>query len=262
MLWLKPSVIEYWQFTELAHYPDAHEPDPNEIPRIERDDFPAPPYTQCKFSRLHLFIHVDALVAKIPDYPYHIEEMKRRLSSSSVENDSSDEEDYGDQAKVDEDKIKRNVQALNKFDKEFSIAHILKQNIEDSKNKQRLPLHWDPRNASRTPSAKKMPHLRFRYDTPINACKLMISSVKSFLLCLAPSRHLSRPKPWAFWSDGQNKSATTALPSFHVPGGTFGDRAATLPDGYYMVCVSFRPKSTHQYHLALRNGWNAKLPLL
>lgn len=32
-------------------------------------------------------------------------------------------------------------------------------------------LHWDPRNASRTPSAKKMPHLKFRYDTPINACE-------------------------------------------------------------------------------------------
>jgi actin-binding LIM protein len=97
--------------------------------------------------------------------------MKRRLSSSSVENDSEDEEDFGDQDKVDVEKIKRNVQALDKLDKESSIAHILKQNIEESQNKQRLPLHWDPRNASRTPSAKKMPHLRFRYDTPINACK-------------------------------------------------------------------------------------------
>lgn len=38
----------------------------------------------------------------------------------------------------------------------------------------RLPLHWDPRNASRTPSAKKMPHLRFRYDVPINACMFFL----------------------------------------------------------------------------------------
>jgi hypothetical protein len=68
--------------------------------------------------------------------------MKRRLSSSSVENDSEDEEDYGDQAKVDVEKIKRNVQALDKLDKESSIAHILKQNIAESQNKQRLPLHW------------------------------------------------------------------------------------------------------------------------
>lgn len=28
---------------ELAHYPDAHKPKPDEVPRIERDDFPAPP---------------------------------------------------------------------------------------------------------------------------------------------------------------------------------------------------------------------------
>lgn len=154
---------------ELAHYPGAHEPDPNEIPPIERQDFPAPPYT---------------VFQQIPDYPYAVEELKRRLSSSSVENDSEDEADYGDEPKIDEEKIKKNVQALSQFDKESSIAHILKQNIEESQKKQRLPLHWDPRNASRTPSGKKMPHLRFRYDTPINA---------------SPSRHLNRPKPWAFW---------------------------------------------------------------
>jgi actin-binding LIM protein len=134
---------------ELAHYPGAHEPDPNEVPAIERDDFPAPPY------------------------PYAVEELKRRLSSSSVENDDDEDDDYGDQVKVDEEKIKRNVQALDKYDKESSIAHVLRQNIEESQKKQRLPLHWDPRNASRTPSAKKMPHLRFRYDTPINACRSM-----------------------------------------------------------------------------------------
>ena len=29
---------------ELAHFPDAHPPRPNEKPKIERDDFPAPPY--------------------------------------------------------------------------------------------------------------------------------------------------------------------------------------------------------------------------
>jgi actin-binding LIM protein len=28
---------------EMAHYPDARKPKPNDIPRIERDDFPAPP---------------------------------------------------------------------------------------------------------------------------------------------------------------------------------------------------------------------------
>jgi actin-binding LIM protein len=33
---------------ELSHYPGAHEPDPNEVPPIERENFPAPPFTRCK----------------------------------------------------------------------------------------------------------------------------------------------------------------------------------------------------------------------
>ncbi|CAD5221410.1 unnamed protein product [Bursaphelenchus xylophilus] len=180
---------------ELAHYPGAREPEPDEIPPIEREDFPAPPY------------------------PYAVEELKRRLSSSSVENDD-DEDDYGDQTKVDVNKIEKNVKALENLDRDSSIAHVIKQNIEESKNKQRLPLHWDPRNAARTPSGRKMPHLRFRYDTPVNA---------------SPSRHANRPKPWAYWIDGVDRSATTIIPSFHVPGkgGTLGTRAATLPEGYF-----------------------------
>lgn len=40
---------------ELAHYPDAHEPDPNEVPRIERDTFPAPPNTVSKLFYWRFF---------------------------------------------------------------------------------------------------------------------------------------------------------------------------------------------------------------
>jgi hypothetical protein len=29
---------------EMAHYPAGHAPEENEVPAIERDDFPAPPY--------------------------------------------------------------------------------------------------------------------------------------------------------------------------------------------------------------------------
>uniref|UniRef100_A0A915DIW5 HP domain-containing protein n=1 Tax=Ditylenchus dipsaci TaxID=166011 RepID=A0A915DIW5_9BILA len=67
-----------------------------------------------------------------------------------------------------------------------------------------------------------MPHLRFRYDTPINA---------------SPSRHLNRPKPWVFWQGSMpvdHSTTTNTLPCFHLPesrGGT--NRAVTLPDGYY-----------------------------
>lgn len=29
---------------EMAHYPAGHAPNPDEVPPIDRDDFPAPPY--------------------------------------------------------------------------------------------------------------------------------------------------------------------------------------------------------------------------
>ncbi|VDD94028.1 unnamed protein product [Enterobius vermicularis] len=179
---------------EMAHYPAGHAPDPGIVPPIEREDFPAPPY------------------------PYAVEELKRRLSSSSVENDD-DSDDYDEADKIDEEKLKRAVEQLDPYDKESSIAHAIKQNLEEAHKKQRLPLHWDPRNASRTPSAKKMPHLRFRYETPINA---------------SPSRHLNRPKPWIYWQGSTDKAATTSIPFFHIPASRVGmsGRAATMPDGY------------------------------
>ncbi|CAI2356407.1 unnamed protein product [Caenorhabditis sp. 36 PRJEB53466] len=174
---------------ELAHYPAAQVPDPDKLPAIEREDFPAPPY------------------------PYAVEELKRRLSTSSIENEISDD-DYSESDKVDEDKLRKTVETLEKYN-DSSIAHVIKQNIEDSHKKQRLPLHWDPRNASRTPSGKKMPHLKFRYDVPINA---------------SPSRHLNRPRPWVVWQGGERDQGCT-LPCFHIPEDSRANtlRAATLP---------------------------------
>ncbi|GMR60509.1 hypothetical protein PMAYCL1PPCAC_30704, partial [Pristionchus mayeri] len=177
---------------EMAHYPAGHAPAEGEVPAIERDDFPAPPY------------------------PYAVEELKRRLSSSSIENDVSDDE-FSDSEKYDEEKMKKTVQMLEKLEVNSSIAAVMKQNIEESGKKQRLPLHWDPRNASRTPSAKKMPHLQFRYDTPINA---------------SPSRHMNRPKPWVVWQGGSRDGGAT-LPCFHIPDSRANTmRAATLPNAY------------------------------
>uniref|UniRef100_A0A0N5CWT8 Actin-binding lim zn-finger protein limatin involved in axon guidance n=1 Tax=Thelazia callipaeda TaxID=103827 RepID=A0A0N5CWT8_THECL len=178
---------------EMAHYPAGHAPEPGIVPPIEREDFPAPPY------------------------PYAVEELKRRLSSSSVENDD-DEIDYDESDRMDEEKLRRAVEQLDIYDKDSSIAYVIKQNLEESHKKQRLPLHWDPRNASRTPSAKKMPHLRFRYDTPVNA---------------SPSRHINRPKPWVYWQGHTDKAATTSIPFFHIPKSRMTGRAATLPDGYH-----------------------------
>lgn len=148
---------------ELAHYPPAHPPAPGEVPAIEREDFPAPPYPYA--------VEGNAKVGDCLTTFHALAELKRRLSLSSVENDDEEEEDIHEANRKHEEKVKKNVEALGQLDKDSSIAHVIKQNLEESNKKTRLPLHWDPRNASRTPSAKKMPHLRFRYDTPINACR-------------------------------------------------------------------------------------------
>uniref|UniRef100_A0A914KV38 Actin-binding LIM protein 1 n=4 Tax=Meloidogyne TaxID=189290 RepID=A0A914KV38_MELIC len=205
----RSSSVDNEEPIELAHYPGAKVPDPDHVPPIDREDFPAPPY------------------------PYAVEELKRRLSSSSIENDEDEEEELlNAEGKIlrQEERVQKHVKALDTIDKDSSIAYVIKQNlVEQTERKQRggieqQRLHWDPRNASRTPSAKKMPHLKFRYDTPINA---------------SPSRHLNRPKPWIFWKNGsgEERAATTAIPSFHLPQSRMctmdgSGRAVTMPDGY------------------------------
>lgn len=82
-----------------------------QLPAIEREDFPA------------------------PQFPYAVEELKRRLSTSSVENEISDDE-YSESDKVDEDKLRKTVETLEKYN-DSSIAHVIRQNIEDSHKKQR-----------------------------------------------------------------------------------------------------------------------------
>ena len=59
---------------ELSHYPAAKKPPPGEKPKIERDDFPAPPY------------------------PYTDPERRRRYSDSYKGVPVSDEEDEVDEA--------------------------------------------------------------------------------------------------------------------------------------------------------------------
>jgi hypothetical protein len=66
-------------------------------------------------------------------------EIKRRLSSSSVENDEEDELEL--QAAIgvtDPTKVHKQVRMLDQIDKDSSIAHVLKQNlIEESERKQK-----------------------------------------------------------------------------------------------------------------------------
>ncbi|XP_066998830.1 actin-binding LIM protein 1 isoform X6 [Anabrus simplex] len=148
---------------ELAHFPAAKRPPPGEKPKIERDDFPAPPY------------------------PYTDPERRRRWSDTYKGVPSSDEEDEVDgKEKKDEGEMTEDVK-LKKEEEELSkiatgIGKVFLQNVREREKLRQWKLaHLDPRNASRTPSAAREPTYRLRYESPINA---------------SPSRNVDHPRPW------------------------------------------------------------------
>jgi actin-binding LIM protein len=162
----------------LAHFPAAKRPPPGEQSKIDRDDFPAPPY------------------------PYSDPERRRRWSDSYKGVPISDEEggvkeellspvtiDEVDCKVIVDKQLKREEKELSKI--ATGIGKVFLQNVrEREKMRQWKMSHLDPRNASRTPSANKEPMNRLRYESPINACELefilhdLISSLIFGLLLL------------------------------------------------------------------------------
>lgn len=132
---------------ELAHYPDAHPPKPNEKPKIERDDFPAPPY------------------------PYTDPERRRRWSDSYKGVPDSEEEDEIDNTTTNkqpttDNKLKKEEAELTKMSSGMGRVFLASVKERERIMRQR---QLDPRNASRSPSATSQPSLRLRYQSPINA---------------------------------------------------------------------------------------------
>lgn len=111
---------------ELAHFPGAKPPPPGEPPKIERDDFPAPPY------------------------PYTDPERRKRWSDSYKGVPDSDEDELdGLTAKEIEDlKLKKEEEELSKISS--GIGKVFLKNVQErEKLKQWKAAHLDPRNASR-----------------------------------------------------------------------------------------------------------------
>ncbi|KAK7864071.1 hypothetical protein R5R35_002720 [Gryllus longicercus] len=142
---------------ELAHFPAAKRPPPGEKPKIERDDFPAPPY------------------------PYTDPERRRRWSDTYKGVPESDDEEEVDGEKKDEHqksedaKLKKEEEELSKI--ATGIGKVFLQNVKEREKLRQWKLaHLDPRNASRTPSAAREPAYRLRYESPINA---LVSSLRA-----------------------------------------------------------------------------------
>ncbi|RZC35201.1 actin-binding LIM protein 3, partial [Asbolus verrucosus] len=143
---------------ELAHFPGAKPPLPGEPPKIERDDFPAPPY------------------------PYTDPERRKRWSDSykGVPDSDEDEVDGLSAKEVEDLKLKKEEEELSKISS--GIGKVFLKNVQDrEKLRQWKAANLDPRNASRTPSANKEPSYRLRYESPIGA---------------SPSRNMDHPKPF------------------------------------------------------------------
>jgi actin-binding LIM protein len=127
---------------EMSHYPGGKKPNPNEKPKIERDDFPAPPY------------------------PYTDPERRRRYSDSYKGVQTSDDEDQVDKAAATdieniEPQLKREEEELKKINSGMSKV-ILKDIKERQKYRIWKQNNLDPRNASRFPSAMKEPTYKMR----------------------------------------------------------------------------------------------------
>ncbi|KAF7490681.1 Actin-binding LIM protein 2, partial [Sarcoptes scabiei] len=137
---------------ELSHYPDAQKPKPEDVPKIERDDFPAPPF------------------------PYADPSLKKWYASK-------DEEEFVAKEQKENfvsPQLKREEEELSKI--ATGIGKVFLKNVKEREKLMAYrQANLDPRNASRTPSAKTEISARLRYDNPVNA---------------SPSRDLDRSKPW------------------------------------------------------------------
>ncbi|XP_076345805.1 actin-binding LIM protein 3-like isoform X4 [Tachypleus tridentatus] len=147
---------------ELSHYPGAHRPDPSDVPKIERDDFPAPPF------------------------PYTDSELQTRWSGSFKDMDIGEDEQMMDEIEDEEELVEEDPQ-LKREEEELSkiptgIGKVFLKTVQErEKIRAWKKTHVDPRNASRTPSASCEVAIRLRYNNPVNA---------------SPSRDLDHPRPW------------------------------------------------------------------
>ncbi|XP_076049123.1 actin binding LIM protein Uncoordinated 115a isoform X5 [Oratosquilla oratoria] len=140
----------------LAHYPGAKKPHGES--RIERDDFPAPPY------------------------PYTDPERRRRWSGSSkgVSVDETDDAEEDPESLPHDPKLKREEEELSKI--ATGIGKVFLQQVKErEKIRAYKATHLDPRNASRTPAANREPGYKLRFESSLNA---------------SPSRMTDHTRPW------------------------------------------------------------------
>ena len=200
---------------ELSHYPDARKPGPNETPRIERDDFPAPPYPYADPERRRRYSesskdakdHRSSSRSK-----HHHQQRPHSRDTADSANSVNDSEELSSSltsstSTSEDPQLKKEEEELSKI--ATGIGKVFLKEIRE-REKIRASRLIDPRNASRNPSARKELRSHLRYENPVNA---------------SPSRDLDRPKPWdeediemmsVFRSSG-GKTAYSTTPAHYTP---------------------------------------------
>lgn len=204
----------------LSHYPAGQRPNPDEVPKIERDDFPAPPfpYTNGRNEKSSLpgKKYTDGLERPQSTNSRQSRPRSRNLGQAvSLEDDSSNDEPQ-----------------LSKEEKELSkiATGIGKIFLNTLKEREKLrawkKANLDPRNASRTPSATRELSSRLRYEDPRNA---------------SPSRDLDRSRDWDDDDDDVSLDRSIRARSLASVGGS--------SYGYRVVPSSMRstPKPVDRY---------------
>ncbi|XP_066946546.1 actin-binding LIM protein 2-like isoform X26 [Macrobrachium rosenbergii] len=196
----------------LSHYPGGRKPPSGDVSRIERDDFPAPPYP-----------YTD------PD----VSERRRRWSGSTkaVSIDETDEatELEDDETLLEDPKLKKEEAELSKI--ATGIGKVFLQQVKErEKIRAWKATHLDPRNASRSPAADREPGNKLRFGTSLNA---------------SPSRMTDHNRPWGPEDDEFDRGSSyrcstgrssATIPSYNVvsalrgePKPGYGLKSSTLP---------------------------------
>lgn len=135
-----PAGLKNNEAIRLSMYPSAKKPAANEVEKIEREDWPAPP----------------ALASILP-------EIMRQRRKSRGEKDSDEEDDMPQE----DPKIQKEIEELSKFKDTSGMGKIIYKELEERKSQPMKLL--DPWKASRVPNADYEPKYSTRYQSPMFA---------------------------------------------------------------------------------------------
>ncbi|KAK3095426.1 hypothetical protein FSP39_014527, partial [Pinctada imbricata] len=136
-----PSDLKNEEAIRMSMFPGGKPPKPNEITKIEQEDWPGPP----------------SLAAILPEI------IRARRKSKGEEDDDDDE----DMTPTQDEHLIKEIQEISKFKDKSGIGKIIYKELEAKKAQPPKPLN--PWKASRVPSAKFEPRYSTRYQSPMFA---------------------------------------------------------------------------------------------